>query len=252
VITTKIKAEFAKDKTVSATSIKVETEDKGVVTLSGNAKSKAEIDQAVKLARDTNGVISVKNNIMLGENKSMTSSVKESVSSAAASVKENAADSVITTKIKAEFAKDKTVSAMHVKVETDDKGAVTLSGTAKSKAEADQAVKLAKETKGVSSVKNDIMVTAPVAGYADKSDKSMTQSVKENVGDAVITTKIKAEFAKDKMVSAMNVKVDTDDKGAVTLSGTAKSKAESDQAVKLAKETKGVTSVKNDITIQAK
>ncbi len=91
---------------------------------------------------------------------------------------------------------------------------------------------------------------APAAGNA--AEKSMTQSVKQEAGDAMITTKIKAEFAKDKMVSAMHVKVDTDVKGVVTLSGTAKSKAESDHAVKIAKETKGVTSVKNDITIQAK
>ena len=93
----------------------------------------------------------------------------------------------------------------------------------------------------------------PVAGHAaEKSDKSTTQSVKEAVSDSVITTKIKAEYAKDKAVSAMSVKVDTDDKGVVTLSGTAKSKAEADQAVKIAKETKGVTSVKKNITVQAK
>ena len=67
----------------------------------------------------------------------------------------------------------------------------------------------------------------PVAGYA--AEKSMTQSTKEAVSDSVITTKIKADFAKDKAVSAMRIKVDTDNKGVVTLSGTAKSKAESDQ-----------------------
>jgi osmotically-inducible protein OsmY len=50
----------------------------------------------------------------------------------------------------------------------------------------------------------------------------------------------------------LNIKVDTDDKGVVTLSGKAKSKAEADQAVKIARDTKGVTSVKNDILVQAK
>ena len=84
------------------------------------------------------------------------------------------------------------------------------------------------------------------------SKKSVTASVKENVGDAVITTKIKAEYAKDKQVSAMRIKVDTDDKGVVTLSGNARSKAESDQAEKIARDTKGVTSVRNDILVQAK
>ncbi|MEO7729138.1 MAG: BON domain-containing protein [Burkholderiales bacterium] len=173
--------------------------------------------------------------------KSMTHGAKEAVS-----------DSAITTKIKAEFAKDKMVSAMHVKVDTDNKGVVTLSGNAKSKAEADHAVKLAHDTKGVTSVKNDIVIGDAGGKAMTHTDKTMTQSVKENVGDAVITTKIKAEFAKDKMVSAMHIKVDTDDKGVVTLSGNAKSKAESDQAVRIARDTKGVTSVKNDITVQAK
>ena len=65
----------------------------------------------------------------------------------------------------------------------------------------------------------------PVAGYtADtKETPSKTESAKEVVADSVITTKIKAEFANDKQVSAMNIKVDTD-KGVVKLSGNAKSK----------------------------
>lgn len=91
---------------------------------------------------------------------------------------------------------------------------------------------------------------APMAVYA--ADKSMTKNVKEAVADSVITAKIKTEFAKDKQVSALNIKVDTDDKGVVTLSGKAKSKAEADKAVKIARDTKGVTSVKNDILVQAK
>jgi hyperosmotically inducible protein len=96
----------------------------------------------------------------------------------------------------------------------------------------------------------------PVAGYAadnmSKDKPSVTEKVKESVRDAVITTKIKAEFAKDKQVSALNIKVDTDDKGVVTLSGNARSKAEADKAVKIARDTKGVSSVKNEIKVQAK
>ena len=91
---------------------------------------------------------------------------------------------------------------------------------------------------------------APMAVYA--AEKSMTQNVKEAVADSVITARIKTEFAKDKQVSALNIKVDTDAKGVVTLSGKAKSKAEADKAVKIARDTKGVTSVKNDILVQAK
>jgi hyperosmotically inducible periplasmic protein len=69
------------------------------------------------------------------------------------------------------------------------------------------------------------------------------------VDDSAITTKIKADYASDKSVSAMKVKVDTDHGGVVTLSGTAKTQAEVDKAVAIAKATKGVTSVKNDIVV---
>lgn len=85
----------------------------------------------------------------------------------------------------------------------------------------------------------------PAAVYAADGD-----SVKTELSDSVITTKVKAEFAKDKGVSATHIKVDTDSNGLVTLSGNAKSQAEADKAVTIAKNTKGVTSVKNDIVVQ--
>lgn len=80
--------------------------------------------------------------------------------------------------------------------------------------------------------------------------KNAASEVKETVGDTIITTKIKAEYAKDKDVSALNIKVDTDQKGVVVLSGMAKTKAEADKAVAIAKKTKGVTSVTNDIKVE--
>ena len=88
----------------------------------------------------------------------------------------------------------------------------------------------------------------PIAAHAAESDRS---SPKEFVKDSVITTKIKADFAKDKQVSAMRIKVDTDNSGVVHLSGTAKSQAEADRAVTIAQAVKGVVSVRNDIRIQA-
>ncbi|WP_332742695.1 BON domain-containing protein [Hydrogenophaga sp.] len=62
VITTQIKARFAEDKTVAATSIRVETLN-GTVMLSGFAKSAAEKSAAEAIARKVNGVKSVKNEI---------------------------------------------------------------------------------------------------------------------------------------------------------------------------------------------
>ena len=63
-ITAAVKAKFAEDRTVAATSISVETL-KNTVQLSGFAKSQAEKDRAEALARSVKGVASVRNSIVV-------------------------------------------------------------------------------------------------------------------------------------------------------------------------------------------
>ncbi len=66
-------------------------------------------------------------------------------------------DSAVTTQVKAKFAEDKTVSATSISVETL-KGTVQLSGFAKTAAEKAKAEEIARGVKGVTSVRNDIVV----------------------------------------------------------------------------------------------
>lgn len=73
------------------------------------------------------------------------------------SADEYADDAAITSKIKAAIVKDSTLKATRVSVETY-KGMVQLSGVSKSRADINQAVRLAQKVKGVKFVKNDIMV----------------------------------------------------------------------------------------------
>ena len=75
------------------------------------------------------------------------------------------------------------------------------------------------------------------------------ESPGEYTDDAVITTKVKAEFVENKNVSAANIHVETF-RGVVQLSGFANSQDEINQAVAEAKAVKGVKSVKNDIRIK--
>lgn len=67
------------------------------------------------------------------------------------------ADSVITTKVKADIFKEPELKSMAIHVETE-KGVVMLSGFVDSKADADKAVRLAKGVEGVASVKSAIKV----------------------------------------------------------------------------------------------
>jgi len=90
---------------------------------------------------------------------------------------------------------------------------------------------------------------APVLGYTADSDTNRTHP-KAYVKDSAITTKIKAKLAKESLTGTMHIKVDTDNNGVVWLSGTAKTQAEIDQAVSIARDTEGVKSVENHIKIK--
>ena len=75
-----------------------------------------------------------------------------------------------------------------------------------------------------------------------------TAKVKETVQEAALTTKIKAKMALDDSVKARAIDVTTNG-STVTLSGTVGSAAERDRAVRLARETDGVTQVVNHLRI---
>jgi hyperosmotically inducible protein len=69
------------------------------------------------------------------------------------------------------------------------------------------------------------------------------------VDDAAITTSIKAKFIDDKIVSASSISVETLN-GTVQLSGFAKDVAEKSKAEQIARSTKNVKSVRNDIVLR--
>jgi hyperosmotically inducible periplasmic protein len=69
------------------------------------------------------------------------------------------------------------------------------------------------------------------------------------VDDAATTTAIKAKFVEDKVVSATSINVETLN-GVVQLSGFAKSAAEKAQAESIARNSRNVRSVRNDIVVR--
>jgi len=64
-ITTKIKTKLAADHLTSLGKIHVDTDANGVVWLSGSASSQAEVDKAVEVARNTDGVRGVHNRLVV-------------------------------------------------------------------------------------------------------------------------------------------------------------------------------------------
>ena len=79
------------------------------------------------------------------------------VTSGQSSVGQYVDDATITTRVKAKFAEDKTVSAMRISAETLN-GVVQLSGFATSEAERAHAVQIARAVPDVKDVRNSIVV----------------------------------------------------------------------------------------------
>ena len=82
-------------------------------------------------------------------------------------------------------------------------------------------------------------------GSASAGDVKSEQPVK----DSYLTTKVKAELAKDKGTSAADIHVTTKD-GVVMLDGTVGSTAEKELAEKDAKKVKGVLGVHNGLSVK--
>jgi hyperosmotically inducible periplasmic protein len=74
------------------------------------------------------------------------------------------------------------------------------------------------------------------------------EKLKDAAHDAAITSKIKAKMALDDSVKARAIDVSTDG-STVTVSGTVRSRAEHDRAVALARETAGVTTVIDHLSL---
>jgi hyperosmotically inducible protein len=145
-------------------------------------------------------------------------------------------DAAITASIKTKLTVEKDTKARQINVETQ-KGIVQLNGFVDSKEARSEAEKIAAGTDGVKQVRNNLEVRATdrAAGVV--------------VDDAMLTGKVEAALVADKRTSAMRVDIETHD-GEVQLSGFAKSQAEKDAAVTVAKSVEGVRIVKNDIDVR--
>jgi len=185
-VTTSIKTQLAADDTVKAYQIDVDTNDR-VVTLSGTVETGVAKERAVTIARQTSGVRDVVDHITVSRDTAATSGdleqqaertareardqagkageairdsgrdLKEKADSAAGRTGEAISDAGITSAVKTKLIADTVVSGLNIDVDTKD-GVVTLTGTAASRAEADRAMSIARDTSGVKHVMNKLRI----------------------------------------------------------------------------------------------
>ena len=152
----------------------------------------------------------------------------------------------ITTKVKAKLAADPVVKAHQINVDTNG-SVVTLTGNIDSAEAKERALALARETEGVTQVRDMISVrTSEVTGDAPDPNRTLGGIM----DDGTISMRVKDRLRDDPMVKARNIDVDTR-QGVVYLTGSVANDAERDQAIRLAKETEGVRNVEANLTVGA-
>jgi len=93
------------------------------------------------------------------------------------------------------------------------------------------------------------LLVPTIGSAADDKDQDRSRPV-TYVKDSAITVKIKTKLAAEKLSSLATIHVDTDAKGTVWLTGTARSQEQIDKAGSIARATENVVEVKNQLKVK--
>lgn len=231
---TQISTTYALSPYLRANDLEVSVHE-GKATLSGKVEESVSKDLAKQIALGVDGIKDVDNQIVV-----QADYVPPARSSAERSYGDVIDDATITAAVRSKLMWSKNTEGLATNVDTK-RGKVSLKGTADSKATKDLAGRLARDTRGVTAVDNQLVVDSAKAGVADTATSSTGDSG-QGMSDAWITTKVKSIFMLSSNVSGSDISVSTD-KGIVSLSGKVDSGAERALAIELAQNIRDVNSV---------
>lgn len=203
--------------------IEVQSKD-GAVTLTGMVSEESHKALAQETVAGLSGVKTVDNKLEVkGKNPAENS------------------DEWLMAKVKTSLLYHRSVSGFATEVDVKD-GVVTLRGDADTQAQKDLTTEYAKDIDGVKEVKNSMLVPKDAK-------KTKAASAGDKIDDASITALAKMTLLYHRSTSGLKTSVTTKD-GVVTLTGKAKNTAEKELAAKYVGDVNGVTSVKNQMTIE--
>ena len=173
-------------------------------------------------------------------------------------------DAGITTSVKSKLTADDLVKARNIDVDTKDH-VVTLNGTVQSPEEEAQALQIARGTKGVTSVVDNINVegpernAAPTSGTESMAPGTMAPGVESNAPatgtmdsasrDAELNAQVKAALMSDTSFNGQAINVESKD-GVVTLTGNVRNAGEKTKAVEAAGKVSNVIRVDDKLTVK--
>lgn len=244
-ITTKIQAQYFINPEIKPWNIDVTTSNNGVTVLEGEVDSANDKAEAVRIARETEGVTRVEDRLRVkGDADRPAAGTPGPVPDL------SRPDPWLTAKVQSKYFLDDDVKGHEIDVDTKE-GVVTLSGRVETEAQRRQAVALARSTEGVREVVDQLKVvpdTDPENRAAQAVDKAV-RKVDVERPDEWITMKIQSKYFLDPDVKGHQIDVDTA-KGVVTLKGHVASDEQKREAEQIARDTAGVTRVVNQLTVK--
>ena len=166
-ITLKIHSQFVPEDALSDSDIDVDTKS-GVVTLNGTVASEAGRAKAIAIAKATDGVNAVTDNLKVAAATDMTASAKAAGEKAAGKTREVAGttgkavtDGWIKSKIASQFVTEDLLDKSDIDIDIS-KGAVELNGAVRSMEAKNKATAIVKGTDGVKSVQNNLKIDPSV------------------------------------------------------------------------------------------
>lgn len=153
-------------------------------------------------------------------------------------------DSAITTRIKSVIGLNPNVNTFGIHITTEE-GVVTLSGRVEDETQKQLAEDIARETKGVTDVVNNLTVIPTT--ITEKQERDF----KQRASDKGVATAVRSRFAYYRDSKSLKVGIDVVN-GVVTLHGVVDTEEQKDRLAKIASETKGVTAVVNNLVVRKK
>jgi hyperosmotically inducible protein len=232
-LATKVQAQYFADEDVKARFINVSA-DEGVVTLRGRVDDEAAREQAVTIARNTDGVREVHDQLLVGP----PTDSREAREAA-----------WITTQVQARYFANPSIAGRDITVSTSN-GVVTLTGRVDSEAEKADAVAVARTVEGVARVDDRLVVQPEEPAVATTGTLPIVTAPGVPMDDNRVATSIQAKYFLDNALKGRRIEVESS-QGVVTLRGEVASDTERAQALLLARTTEGAQRVEDMLTVNA-
>jgi hyperosmotically inducible protein len=270
-VTAKVQAKFFGDDDIKARYIDVSTRD-GTVTLKGFVESDTVRQEALQIARTTDGVRQVNDQLLIGQapqhivNRTVQPGPAADVQPPGGT---RIDDSTVMSLIQAKYFVDPAIKMRNVDVSVTG-GVVTLRGQVASDTERAQALLLARTTQGVQRVEDSLTVDASLGATTPEAQRqeaaalpatpipgaSAATGTPAAVGtsgvrteDASLEDTLRSRFAAEPRLKPASIDVSARD-GIVLLQGQVATAAAKQRALALARETDGVVQVVDRLAVK--